>query len=80
MREEDTRKADRPDEIREEYDFDYSKSKPNRFAAGLQTGSVSIVLDPVVAEVFSSAEAVNTILRSVISALPPSKRTSSSGS
>ncbi len=73
MSDEDTRNAERSDEIRDEYDFDYSKSKPNRFAAEFEKGSVAVVLDPDVAEVFDSAESVNTFLRSVISALPEKK-------
>ncbi len=73
MSDEGTKNAERPDEIRDEYDFDYSKSKPNRFAAEFGKGSVAVVLDPDVAEVFGSAESVNTFLRSVISALPEKK-------
>jgi len=57
----------RRDELRPEYDFDYSKSKPNRFAAKLK-GTTAVVLQPDVAEVFQSAEAVNDLLRSAIAA------------
>ncbi len=56
--------------MREEYRFDYSQAKPNRFAAGLEKNSLAVVLDPDVAAVFQSSESVNTLLRSVISALP----------
>ena len=59
----------KPD-LREEYLFDYSRAKPNRFAAGLEKNSLAVVLDPDVAAVFQSSESVNTLLRSVISALP----------
>ena len=59
------------DELRPHYDFDYSKSRPNRFASGVGDGAVAIVLDPDVATVFRSSEAVNTFLRSAISAMPP---------
>lgn len=59
-----------PDELREHYDFDYSKSRPNRFAARAAEGSVAVVLDPDVASVFRSADAVNTFLRSAIAAMP----------
>ena len=59
----------RPD-IRREYDFDYSKGRPNRFASPMQEKVVAVVLDPDVAEVFDSSEAVNRLLRSVISAVP----------
>ena len=60
--------------LRPEYRFDYSKSKPNRFAAQMSEGTVAIVLEPDVAAVFKSSEAVNTLLRSIISAMPSSKR------
>jgi len=65
------------DELRQHYDFDYSKSKPNRFAARFNEAAIVVVLDPDVANVFQSAEAVNTFLRSAISAMPvaePRKR------
>ena len=57
-------------EMRPEYDFDYSQAKPNRFAGRFQEGSIAVVLDPDVASVFKSSEAVNRLLRSVLSALP----------
>jgi hypothetical protein len=61
--------------MRAEYRFDYSKAKPNPYAARLGKDTVTIVLDPDVAAVFSSSESVNTLLRSVIAALPtPTKR------
>jgi hypothetical protein len=53
-----------------EYRFDYSKAKPNRFAARMTANTVAVVLDPDVASVFSSPQAVNTLLRSVMSAMP----------
>ena len=62
------------DELRREYRFDYSKSKPNRFAAKMSQGTVAVVLEPDVAAVLKSSEAVNSFLRSAISAMPPSKR------
>jgi hypothetical protein len=49
-----------------EYRFDYSKSKPNRFAAKMTEGTVAVVLEPDVAAVFQSSDAVNALLRSVI--------------
>jgi len=74
-----TKKTPKPDEMRAEYRFDYSKSKPNRFADDFRKGAVAVVLDPDVAAVFSSSESVNTLLRSVIEALPsqPQKKTAS---
>jgi hypothetical protein len=63
------RAASPKDEMRPHYDFDYSKSKPNRFASRFSEDAVAVVLDPDVAKVFQSAEAVNTFLRSVITAI-----------
>lgn len=57
-------------ETRREYRFDYRKARPNRFAPLMKGKTVAIVLDPDVASVFRSSEAVNSLLRSVISALP----------
>ena len=59
-----------PEEMRREYRFDYTKAKPNRFAAQVGAGTIVVVLDPDVAAVFKSSESVNALLRSVISALP----------
>jgi hypothetical protein len=58
------------DEMRSHYGFDYSKARPNRFAERFSAGSVAIVLDPDVASVFQSPEAVNAFLRSAIAAMP----------
>ena len=64
-----------PDEMRSHYDFDYGKSRPNRFADRPKLGRVrSIVLEPDVAEVFHSSDQVNELLRSIITNLP-SRRT-----
>jgi hypothetical protein len=59
--------------LRSQYRFDYSKSKPNRFAAKMSKGAVAVVLEPDVAAVFKSSRAVNALLRSVIKAMPESK-------
>lgn len=40
------------DDLQEHYDFDYSKAKPNRFAAQLNSETVMIVLEPEVAAAF----------------------------
>ncbi len=58
-------------EMRSHYDFDYSKSRPNRFASRAKLGRVrSVVLEPDVAEVFHSSHQVNDLLRSIITNLP----------
>ena len=68
-----------PDDIRAEYQFDYSQAGPNRFAAPMKGSTVAVVLDPDVASVFQTSEAVNSLLRSVISALPEDAKRDSRG-
>ena len=58
------------DDLRPEYRFDYSKARPNRFAARLKRGSRAVVLDPDVAAVFSTPESVNAVLRALIETMP----------
>jgi hypothetical protein len=58
------------DGLRKEYRFDYRTAKPNRFAQSVSQGALAVVLEPDVAAVFNSSEAVNALLRSVIAALP----------
>jgi len=45
------KRGDTQDELRPEYDFDYSKAKPNPYAARLSGAAVTVVLDPDVAAV-----------------------------
>jgi hypothetical protein len=66
---------DRPsnseDELLLEYQFDYKKAKPNRFANRSGKSKLTVVvLDEDVAEVFSTREAVNKGLRALIEAMP----------
>jgi hypothetical protein len=66
-----TSSDDLDDDLRPHYDFDFKNMKPNRFA-GMDLrfkGRPPIQLDEDVAEVFDSAEAVNTVLRSAIKAM-----------
>ena len=62
------------DELQAEYQFDYSKAKPNRFASRVDPTRVVVALDPDVAEVFADADAVNKILRALIEAMPSKGR------
>jgi hypothetical protein len=57
------------DELRPHYDLDYSKSRPSRFASRFSEGAIAVVLDSDVASVFRSSDAVNSFLRSAISAM-----------
>lgn len=54
---------DENDDLLPEYDFDYSKSKTNRFAEKYSQMQKTVVLDSDVAEDFPSSEAVNEALR-----------------
>jgi hypothetical protein len=61
--------------MRREYRFDYRRARPNRFAPLMKDGTLAVVLDPDVASVFGSSETVNSLLRSVIKALPKNAKT-----
>jgi hypothetical protein len=61
------------DDLLPEYNFDYSKARPNRFAAKLESGSIIITLDPDVAEVFTTPDVVNRVLRALIATMPQSQ-------
>jgi len=63
-------KPTRSDGLRPEYRFDYTKAKPNRFAGRVRTGSLAVLLDPDVAQVFQDAESVNTVLRALMTTMP----------
>ncbi|MCH8291021.1 hypothetical protein IH992_07980 [Candidatus Poribacteria bacterium] len=58
------------DEMRDEYSFDYSKARPNRFAGKIGQDQLIIVLDPDVAAVFKTPESVNQVLRAIITSMP----------
>ena len=54
-----------------EYNFDYSKAQPTRFAHKV----VHVTLDEDIAKVFTTSEAVNKALRAILSALPDVRMT-----
>ena len=58
-----------------DYDFDYRRAKPNRFAGRISKERVVVLLDPDVSQVFTTPESVNTVLRALITALPESPKT-----
>ena len=58
------------DEMQDEYRFDYSEAKPNRFAPRIGRDQLMIVLDPDVAAVFKTPESVNQVLRAIITSMP----------
>jgi hypothetical protein len=59
-----------PGEMRQEYRFDYRKARPNRFASIANEEPLVVMVDPDVAEVFTTPESVNQALRALIAALP----------
>ncbi len=54
------------EEMSPEYNLDYSKAKPNRFAEKYRQMQRTVVLDSDVAENFPSAESVNEALRFLV--------------
>ena len=52
-----------------EYNFDYSKARPNRFAASSDK-TITVKLEPDVARVFQTSDEVNRVLRAIISVIP----------
>lgn len=56
-------------DIKPHYDFDYQKAKPNRFASRLTQEQLMVVLDPDVAAIFPTSEAVNEALRVLAAAV-----------
>lgn len=63
-------KRDTTGQLREEYRFDYTKAKPNRFASRADQLHLVVALDPDVSKVFTTPEAVNKALRALIEAMP----------
>jgi hypothetical protein len=59
-----------PDELHQEYDLDYSKGQPNRYAGKIDKSQVVVVLEPDIAEVFTTPESVNAVLRALIATMP----------
>ena len=64
------------EEMSAEYDLDYSKAKPNRFAAKYQRMQRTVVLEEDVAENFPSSESVNEALRFLVRITRQNRHTS----
>jgi hypothetical protein len=59
------------DDLLSEYHLDYSKAKPNRFTNGAEKQLLKVVvLDEDVAQVFTTPESVNSLLRVLIESMP----------
>ena len=54
------------DDLRPEYDFDYSKARPNPYAALLKGRTIAVILAPDVAAAFPTSDSVNSALRAVL--------------
>ena len=68
------RKIDR-DELRPEYDFDYSKGVRGKYYKHLlEEGANVVVLEPDVAKAFGDSAAVNTALRSLLNLTSSTQR------
>jgi hypothetical protein len=63
-------KSSTSDEMRAEYDF--SRARPNRFARHFRdrkAGSVLVLIEPDVAQVFDSSKKINQFLRATLAAV-----------
>ena len=61
------KQAKNSDELRPQYDFDYSKAVRGKYYRRLlEEGSNVVVLEPDVAKVFRDSSAVNETLRSIL--------------
>jgi hypothetical protein len=64
---------DLDDDLLPEYDFDYTKVKPNRFATHVNQPLLKVVvLDEDVAQVFTTPESVDNVLWGWIELMPRS--------
>ncbi|MCX5806406.1 MAG: hypothetical protein NT010_10125 [Proteobacteria bacterium] len=63
------------DELRPEYDFDYSKAVRGKYYHRLiEEGSNVIILDPDIAKAFHDSASVNSALRSLLELTRSTKR------
>lgn len=56
--------------MKKEYNFGYSKAKPNRFADIVKEKVILYPIDKDVAEIFRNPLEVNNALRAIIKAIP----------
>ncbi len=67
------------DDMLPEYRLNYSRAHPNRFVRQNKRGQVIVLLDPDVAQVFTTPESVNSALRALLAAIPQPKRRARTG-
>ena len=66
MKEENTKKANIPDEVDEVLpEYDFSKGVRGKYAERYAKGTNLVLLEPDVAEIYPDAESVNKVLRTV---------------
>lgn len=56
--------------MKKEYNLDYSKAKPNRFAGTVKEKVILYPIDEDVAKVFRNPAEANKALRAIINAIP----------
>ena len=66
MKEKHMNHEDLNDELRPEYDFDFSKAVRGKYYKQYIESSNVVVLDPDIAAAFQNAEAVNQALRAML--------------
>ena len=72
------KKKDNFDELRPEYDFDYSKAVRGKYYRRLlDEGSNVVILEPDVAKAFRDSDSVNKALRSLLELTRSTKRLTS---
>ena len=54
------------DDMHSEYQFDYSKARPNRFAKRDKKEQTVVILDSDISRFFQTSESVNNVLRAII--------------
>jgi hypothetical protein len=61
-----------------EYNLDYRKARPNRFAERAYKDHRVVILDADVSRVFPTSESVNTVLRALITTMPKPRKAKAS--
>ncbi len=62
------------DDMLPEYNFDYRKARPNRFAERVYKDRRVVMLDPDISKIFTTSESVNAVLRALITTMPKSEK------
>jgi hypothetical protein len=66
-----SKKKSAADAMQPEYQFDYRKARPNRFAQKIKSGGGRLILlDADVAKAFTTPESVNAVLRALLRTMP----------